>query len=397
MKKFLFAYLRFWAKKYLNRVKPQIIAVTGSVGKTSTKNAIFEVLRVKYGGQVRKSEGNLNNETGVPLAILGITKSPSNPLGWLPVLVSCKLKSLFGKKVQILILELAADKPDDIKYLTTFIKPNIAVLTSIGPAHMAAFGNIEKIIAEKTQLLKALPKNGWAVLNIDDENINKISLSDEYEEKTFGISKKADVIAQNIVTGIENYRPETTFQIVAGKNKFLAISATLGRQTNIYPALAAAVVGKILSITNEQIINGLKNIRAEKHRLEVVRGKNGSIIIDDTYNANPLSMKAALETLKILPAKRKIAVLGEMLELGEISENAHQIIGEYAREVAEMVITIGENAKKYHADQAGKNFPNKKEATDFLLAEVKEGDMILIKASRAVRLEEVVEALKNNS
>src|SRR3989344_4600353 len=125
--KFLQFYLRFWAKWYLRRVRPQIIAITGSVGKTSTKNAIFEVLRVKYGGQVRKSEGNLNNETGVPLAILGITKSPSNPLGWLPVLVSCKLKSLFGKKVQILVLEMAADKPDDIKYLTSFVKPNIAV------------------------------------------------------------------------------------------------------------------------------------------------------------------------------------------------------------------------------------------------------------------------------
>jgi UDP-N-acetylmuramoyl-tripeptide--D-alanyl-D-alanine ligase len=393
--KLLQCYLRFWAKWYLNRAKPQIIAVTGSVGKTSTKNAIFEVLRVKYGAAVRKAEGNLNNETGVPLAILGMRQSPNSRLGWLPVLLAGKFKALFGKRVKILVLEMAADKPGDIKYLTSFVKPNIAVLTSIGPAHIEAFGEIEKVAAEKTELLNALPSDGWAVLNIDDEVLKKIAAKTSWQTKTLALNEKADITAKNITTEILDVdkwpQPLTKFQIVTGKVKFLAATKTLGRQTNIYPALAATAVGDIFGLSPAQIIDGLKNIKSEKHRLEVLAGKNGSLIIDDCYNANPLSMRAALDTLKVLPAKRKIAVLGDMLELGTISQKAHQIIGEYSRAIANQTVAIGDLAKDYDADQY---FSDKNEAINYLLNEIREGDIILVKASRALALEEIVAALR---
>ena len=149
MSKTLQSYLRFWAKIYLKRAQPKIIAVTGSVGKTSTKEAIFAVLKIKFGPNIGKSAGNLNNETGVPLAILGYQKSPANPWQWLAILLSSPWKSFFKKKYQLLILELAADKPGDIEYLTSFIKADIACLTSIGPAHLSAFGSLDKIFQEK--------------------------------------------------------------------------------------------------------------------------------------------------------------------------------------------------------------------------------------------------------
>lgn len=399
------SYLRFWASRYLKRVKPKIIAVTGSAGKTSTKEAIFEVLKVAFGEQVRRSEGNLNTIYGVPLAILGFKKPPVpldrpfSPWPWIPIIFIAPFKILANSKTKYLVLEIAADKPGDIEFITTYAKPNMVVITNLGPAHLEIFGTMEKIIAEKTQLLEVLSSDGWAVLNIDDEILKKIAEKHSWETKTLALSGEADITAKNITTEIVGFKPITKFQIVIGEVKFLAETKTLGRQTNIYPVLTAAAIGNILGLSSQQILDGLKNIRPEKHRLEVLAGKNGSIIIDDCYNANPLSMRAALDTLKVLPAKRKIVVLGDMLELGPISQKAHRIIGEYTREIADVTVAIGNLAKDYlaedHAeDHADKYFPNKDEAITYLLNEVKEGDILLIKASRGMGLETIVEAIK---
>lgn len=394
--KILQSYLRFWANRYLKRVKPKIIAVTGSAGKTSTKEAIFEVLKVAFNEQVRRSEGNLNTVYGIPLAILGFKKPPVpldrpfSPWPWIPVIFVAPFKIFSNKKTKYLVLEMAADKPGDIKFTTNYVTPDIAVITNLGPAHLEIFGTIEKIIDEKTELLKALSSDGWAVLNYDDENLRQLNL-DVPNLKTFAIDENADIIAKNITTEIIDFKPLTKFQIIIDKVKFLAETKTLGRQTNIYPALIATAVGKIFNLSEKQILDGLKNIRPEKHRMEVLAGEKGSIIIDDCYNANPLSTRAALDTLKILPAKRKLAVLGDMLELGEISQEAHQLIGQYTKEIADEVFAVGDLAINYHAQ---KYFKNKEEAIDYLLKEAGVGDMILIKASRGMAMENIVEALK---
>lgn len=391
MSKLLQSYLRFFAKHYLKRAKPQIIAVTGSVGKTSTKNAIFEVLKIQYGLDVRKSEGNLNNETGVPLAILGIKKSPSNPLGWLPILIAIKFKALFSRKVTHLVLEFAADKPGDITYLTSFVKPDIVVITSIGHAHLEAFGTIEKVIAEKTSILEGLSKDGAVVLNIDDKYLAEVKV-DNFRASTYAINKEADFCARNIFTAIDNFQPTTKFQIITPKEKFLAEVHSLGLEANIYSALAACAVAFLLGIKKETIIQGLGNFKNDHHRMEVFKGKLNSIIVDDSYNANPLSMRSALDTLKHLSAKRKIVVIGDMREIGHITDQAHHLIGEYAREVADVVVGVGDLAKKYQADRY---FENSTKATEYLLSEVKEGDMILIKASRAIGLDKIAKELKS--
>lgn len=399
MSKLLQRYLKFWARKYLKRAKPKIVAITGSVGKTSTKEAIFEVLKIKYGRDIRKAEGNLNNETGVPVAVLDFKKAPShsatNFFGWIPIIISAPFKSFLIRKIKILVLELAADKPGDIKYLTSFIKPNIACITSIGPAHLEAFGTIDKIVEEKTELLRSLPSEGWAVLNIDDENLKKVSYDGRWLTLTYSIDQQADIMAKNITTEIMDFKPLTKLQVLNEQGKFRAEIFTLGRAWNVYSALAGVAVGNIFEMSAEDIISGLKNIRAEKHRMTVVEGKRGTVIIDDSYNANPVSMKAALDVLKILPAKgKKIAVLGDMLEIGKITNEAHKLIGEYAQEIAAETIAVGELAKLYAAD---KYFKDKNEAIEYLLSKIKEGDIILIKASRGVGLEEIVEAFKEGT
>ncbi len=390
MSKFLQIYLKFWATRYLKRVRPQIIAITGSVGKTSTKEAIFEVLKIHFQNRVRKSFGNLNTKNGVSLAILGFHQSPSKFYHWIPILPLVPLKVLANRKTEILILEIAADGPGDIKYITSFIQPNITVLTSIGQAHLEIFETMEKIIEEKTQLLRVLPSDGYAVLNIDDDNIRKISYGGRWQVKTFALENEADVAAKNITTEIESFAPISKFQVVSSAGKFLATTTTLGRSTNIYPVLAAAAIAEIFNLKKEEIISGINNIKTQKHRMGVFRGKNKSIIIDDSYNANPLSMKAALDTLRILPAKRKIAVLGDMLEIGKIAGEAHELIGEYAREIADEVVTVGNLAKGYK----GKHFTSNNEAIKYLLSKIQENDMILIKASNFLNFAEISEALK---
>lgn len=398
MKKvFLQSYLKFWAKHYLKRTQPKIVAITGSMGKTSTKEAIFEVLKVKFKDQVRKSEGNLNNETGVPLAILGFKKSPPNLFSWFLVMISAIFRSIFGNKVDILVLEMAADKPGDIQYLTNFVKPDIACLTSIAPAHMAAFGTIEKIAQEKISLLQSLPDDGTAIINLDDENIRKyVDLNTE--TLTYGINQSADIMAKNITTEVENFHPLTRFQVIKNGDRFRVESPTLGLIWNVYASLAAVAVGKIFEIDNLDIVKGLNFAKSEKHRMRVLRGKKNILLIDDSYNANPVSMRATLDVLKFLPdppkLAKKIAVIGDMLEIGDISDQAHTLIGEYAREVADIVIAVGDLAQKYRAD---KYFKNAIEAGEYLLENIRENDIILIKASRRIGLEKVVEALEEGS
>lgn len=400
MSKILQSYLRFWAKRYLKRVKPKIIAVTGSAGKTSTKEAIFEVLKVKFVKDIRRSPGNLNNQTGMSLAILGFSSAPSYAasfLGWIPIIIIAPFKSL-QKKVKILVLEMAADSPGNIEYLIKIAKPNIAVITTIGPAHLEAFKTIEAVFAEKIGLLKALSEDELAILNADDEHLSRARL-ENCRVETFGLNSNADIIARNITTEINNFQPLTRFQIVSEKDKFAVEIRTLGRQVNIYPALAAASVAKEMGLSNKEIVEGLKNLRPEKHRMEVKKAKNEAIILDDCYNANPLSMKAALNVLKDLPTPlaggRKIAVLGEMRELGAISKEAHRVIGEYARAICNELVSYGQLAREY---RASKHFEVKKELIDYLLSNLKEGDILLIKASRGAapkpELEEIVEALK---
>ena len=395
MSKILRIYLRFWAKRYLKRASPEIIAITGSVGKTSTKDAIFEVLKTKFGKDIRRSEGNLNNETGVPAAILDFKKAPSheatNPFGWITIILKAPFRSFLLEKKKILVLELAADKPGDIKYLISFIKPKIAVLTSIGPAHLAEFGSVEAVAEEKANLIKVLPFDGTAILNIDDANIRKLSYGGRWKVLTYSISEASDFQAKDVRTRLFKFEASTTFLLKTQKEDFLMKLHSFGREANVYPALAAIACGSIYSISLKSIAEALEKLSPGHHRMEILKGKKNTTLIDDCYNANPLSMKAALGLLKELKAKRKIAVLGEMAELGRESLNAHLEIGKIARQSANQIYAVGKWAKRY---QSKKWFPSAHVAASYILNDIKPGDIILIKGSRSVGLEEVVEELR---
>ncbi len=405
----MFSYLKFWAAGYLKRVNPEIIAITGSVGKTTTKEAIFEVLKIKFGKNVRKSEGNLNNETGAPVAVLGFKAAPSyeakNPFGWFPIITLAPFRSFFLKPIKILVLEFAADKPGDIEHLTSFIKPKIGVLTAIGPAHIEFFGKLEKIIEEKTDLLRALPvstsqggpTDGWAILNLDDDNVRKVSYGGRWQKKTYAIENQADIRAKDIKTEIKNFCAKSYFKIKYDNKEIKIEQKTLGTKANVLASLAATAVGLLYEMKAAEIVKGLENVKPEKHRLNVLAGKKGTTIIDDAYNANPLSMEASLELLNNLPIKRpskKIAVLGDMLEIGKYSLDAHKEVGALAQKAADIVVAVGKaDAKKYHSQ---KYFSSIHKASQYLLNKIGRGDIVLIKASRGIGLEKLVEEIREN-
>lgn len=398
MSKLLFSYLKFWATGYLKRTNPEIVGVTGSVGKTSTKEAIFEVLKTKFGDDVRKAEGNLNNESGLPVAILGFKSAPSyeakNSFGWIPIIIQAPFRSFFLKKCKILILEYAADKPGDIKYLTSIAKPKVAVLTSIGTAHLEYFENQNHLIEEKTNLLRAMPADGLAIINLDDENARKVSYGGRWRKYTYAIVYDADFMASSITTKIDNFKVKTKFNVKWLDHNIEVRQSTLGKRANILSSLAAVAVADFYKLDDRQISKGLENIQSEKHRLNVLSGIHKSIIIDDTYNANPDSVKAALEILQELSVSKtakKIAVLGDMREIGNESAKFHQEMGEMAKNVADQVISYGPQARNCNAQ---KHFNNLEKTTDYLLKEIGIGDIILIKGSRAMKMEKIVEALK---
>lgn len=349
-------YLKWLATVVLKIKKPQIIAITGSVGKSSTKEAIFSILQEKYGKAIFKSEGNLNEEIGVPLSVLGFKRSV-RWYEWPVILIASFVYSMWyivfgGGYPKILILELAAQKPNDIKYLTSFIKPDIAVITAIGLAHSEYFLSLAKIAEEKSQILTNLTKNNWAVLNRSDKIVENMA------KKT-----KASVVYfdGNLA------EPEKE---------------------------AARAIAKILKIDNTSIEIGLKKYLPLPHRLNILTGKNKTIIIDDCYNANPLSMKRALNKLKAydlqLRASRRIAVLGDMLELGNFADSSHKEILMLAKKIADIVITTGFNFAKQNNPY---HFESNQQITEFLLKEIHPGDIILIKGSRGMHMEEIIDQL----
>jgi len=417
--------LKYWMKQLARltvwRFEPFIIGITGSVGKTSTKDAIFAVLN--NGRKIRKSKGNLNNEFGMPLAILGDwteeelalisrgqpagTKRIKKILFWSKVLFSSKmrlLKSFLGLKIdypEILVLEYAADRPGDIKYLLGMARPNVAVITAIGeiPVHVEFFSSPEAVAREKAKLVEQLPANGYAVLNADDEAIVKMKEKIRGRVITFGFDESADVRINNL----ENQEDGISFKLEYGGSLVpVNLKNTFGRP-QAYAAAAAACVGLISDLNLVEISEALsQNYLPAKGRMNLMKGIKDSQIINDAYNASPISMAEALETLRDLPAKRKIAVLGDMLELGKYSIEAHESLGRLASKMVDILVVVGPRAKFVAEAARGEGFPENKimvfdaagEAADGVQNLIKPGDLVLIKASRAIGLDKLVEEIK---
>jgi len=396
--------LKILASRILKKFQPDIIAITGSVGKTSTKDAVYEVLKTKF--NVCKNKGSYNNEIGIPLTILGLEPS-SSFFVWGKNLFLAIFKILFSKKYwDILILEMGADHPGDISYLTSFIKPKIAIITCIAPAHLEFFGSLENIAQEKGKLVEVLSKDDWAVLNADDDRVVAMrkgissQVSGEAAQVLFyGTDKNADVRADNTVVKLG----QIDFELYYRGDKVLIHLHSLGRH-HIYAALAAASCGIIYDMDLATIAKSLENFRPPWGRVNLLRGIKNSIIINDVYNSNPSSVQAALQALQDIkqefPQRRRVVILGDMLELGEKSEELHRAIGKELIKTADLVFLIGKQSRntfeEIRNDFLGKCFWFKevKEGLNGIRNNIRENDIILIKGSRGMRMEKAVEELR---
>ncbi len=403
MKQFIQRQLAKKAKRLVALHKPLIIGVTGSVGKTSTRNVIATILSAKF--DVAPNIKNYNNEFGLPLTILGKVSPKKSILGWLSILFSTP-KSL----PKVFVLEYGIDHPDDMKQLCDIVSPSIAVMTAISPVHAEQFASVEALVEEKAHLLACVPSTGLCILNADDARVIGASGHASAPIVTYGFSAQADVRASDYDVWTRedfSFEPGEKFSQVTAQvhlkdhdDLLLAIDNVLGRQT-ITAVLAAVAVAKHLGLNNEEILSKVGEIQSYPGRMNPIAGIKGSLIIDASYNAAPASMVAALEVLKefhVVEGARRIAVLGTMAELGRYSDDAHREIGMRVAEVADLFIAVGEpmGEARRAAIEAGMNedhtehFGDAVEAGRWLDQHVKKGDVVLIKGSQSMRMERAV-------
>ena len=395
-----------WCSRYvLENHKPIIIAVTGSVGKTSTKEAIAVVLRSKF--DVRTAKKNFNTEIGVPLTILGIDQ-PKSKVGWLKIIFRAILIALRHDPhyPTHLVLEFGADRPGDIAHLCKLALPSVGVVTAISHVHVENYPSFEALVSEKTELVRALPVDGLAVLNADEELVEAMSSQTQAEIVRFGFSQEADVDG-------EGYRLEREPDVVS---VFVAHDRRTEEQAEVrliqtigihqaYDALAAIAVGARFGISVAEASEALKRYVSPPGRLKPLAGIKGSLLLDDTYNSAPSSTRAALEVLKQFePAEngRRIVALGHMAELGAYSEQMHREIGWKVTESGvDLLVCAGEVAHDIcrGAEEAGLE-PQKivkvkdaEEAGRYLDGEVRDGDVVLLKGSQSARMEKATRDL----
>ncbi len=403
-KSIVVAIITWEARLLLLRTKPTIIAVTGNIGKTSVKDAIYEV--IKNTVHARKSEKSFNSEIGVPLSVLGLESGFNNPFLWLKNIFDGLLLVLHpGKYPKVLVLEMGVDRPGDMDTLTTWIRPHVVVLTRLPdvPVHVEYFDSPEAVCREKIKLVHALRQEGTFVYNNDDEKVRAVV--DDVFQSSIGYSRysPSDFTASSDETFYENGQAAgTEFTLIHGTESIrLRITGSLGVQ-HAYTYAAAAAVGSIFGVSLQGVADGLKNHIPPGGRMRLVKGLKDTLIIDDTYNASPAALERSLQTLKELKGvKRKIAVLGDMMELGQYSIKEHERLGALAHDCATLLMTIGVRARGYAKGALEQGMSEKKilqyddaaTAGKELQALIKPGDVILVKASQSIRAERVVEEI----
>ncbi len=412
MKKILFWVLKYLAKAVLWKHRPFIVAIVGSVGKTTTKDLIHHILRERY--DCRKSRDSYNNEIGVPLTVFGADSAGRNPFAWIKIFFSAARLILGDKFPTHLILEFGSDKPGDTAYLMSIAQPDIAVVTRVGEAHMEFYKTLEAAQADAGDAVAGLSAAGTAILNADDPGVLAMRRLAKCRVVTYGIAQTADWRAElvkieqprlepgqhpadNIALGFLIRSAESTEKVF--------LPRSLGRPL-AYAALAASVVGESCGMGLGEIRKRIESFSPPPGRLRVLRGLNGAILIDDSYNAAPEAVIEGLRTLTQVRARRRIAVLGDMLELGGISQSAHLRLGRYIPDCAlaelwcigPMARQIGQAAIEAGFDRNGVYLENDAESAGRrLAAKLNLGDAVLVKGAQKMRLERVVEALLDKS
>jgi len=358
---------RFWRRKLNLRV----VAVTGSVGKSTTKEVIAEVLDQRY--RTLKSPGNMNNEIGLPLTILKL-----------------------GSGYERAVLEMGFYVPGEIAFLCEIAQPVIGVVTNIGTVHAERAGSQEAIFRGKSELVQALPSDGVAILNLDDQLVKKMADFTHARVFFYGLDPSADLWADEVEgLGLEGIRFSLHYQY-----ETLHVRVPMIGLHSVHTALRAAAVGLVDGLTWKQILDGLRQGHSQL-RLSVVRTESGALLLDDTYNASPESMLAAINLLAQLGG-RKVAVLGDMLELGPYEKQGHEMVGVRVAEVADELITVGPRGHLIASAAARSGLESKKivefedsdEAIAHLRKSLTKDDVVLVKGSHAVRMDLVAAALE---
>jgi UDP-N-acetylmuramoyl-tripeptide--D-alanyl-D-alanine ligase len=358
---------RFWRRKLDLRV----IGITGSVGKSTTKELVAEVLSQRY--RTLKSPGNMNNEIGLPLSILRLSTG-----------------------YQRAVLEMGFYVPGEIAFLCDIAQPQVGVVTNIGTVHAERAGSQEAIALGKSELVQALPEDGVAILNFDDPWVRKMEEKTRAQVFFYGLSSEADLWADNVEgQGLEGIRFRLHYQ-----RETLYVHVPLIGRHSVHTALRAAAVGLVEGLTWQEIFDGLNQGHTQL-RLVVVRSRTGALILDDTYNASPESMLAALNLLDELDG-HKIAVLGDMLELGQYERQGHEMVGLRAAQVADALLTLGGRAHMI-AEAARRSGMRKSSVLEFetldqivewLNQNLTKNDSVLIKGSHGLHMDRIVNALE---
>lgn len=394
---FVLKILKILAKKRLKKYQGKIVAVTGSIGKTSTKDAIFKVLNSEF--RVRRSQKSMNSEFGLLLTILDIESGYSNAGKWAFYLLKAYFHSLSKDTSDILLLEYGVDKPSDMDFLLSVAKPDIAVITQISPVHLAEgqFKSVEEIFEEKSKLALSLRENGVAILNTDNEFLEKLSKQiPKRRVLTYGTNKDASFRISAITSNKEGVR----FSLFSKENRFLIESKVLG-EFEAYVLSPAFICGTIFGMKEENILEALKRFTLPPGRMNLIEGIDGVTMIDSSYNSSPSALKEALNVFKHIADKdeRKILLLGQMNELGEQSKDLHLMIGELLPKYADILIAVGGDAKYFKEACVLKGFKeenayfahNVKEAIELYRQIIQKNDLILVKGSQnRVRLERFV-------
>ncbi len=361
------------AKYKRSKYNIPVIAVTGSVGKTSTKDIIASVMKEKF--NVLKTSGNFNNHIGLPLTILKLEEHDA------------------------MVIEMGMNHFGEISLLTKIAKPTVAVLTNIGTAHIGILGSRENILKAKLEILEGMEENAPIIINNDNDLLHKWEEENKEEHKiiTYGIENKSDYMATNIKRKCDG----SIFDIYINNIKY-EMEVAVGGDHFIYNSLAGIAIGNLFKIEPEKIKSGIKNFELTKRRMEILKFTNDVTLINDSYNASYDSVKPAIEYLGKTDGNRKIAVLGDMLELGKYSKELHEKVGEEVeKNKIDLLVAVGE-LSKYISEKArklGMNNENiieckdSEEAGKKLKEIIQKGDTILLKASNAMKFNKIVEEL----
>ena len=356
------------ARWYRRQFNIPVVAVTGSVGKTTTKDMIYSVLQKKY--NVLKTSGNLNSEIGVPMTVLGLNQTH-----------------------QIAVIEMGMDHFGEIAETSSIVNPDSVVITNIGVAHLEYLKTRENILKAKCEVFENMePATGLAILNADNDLLIKID--NQFKKIWYGKNKNADIRAQNVIVDYSNgvvkadiYIENTKYDLVVpGLSEHL-----------VYAALSAIATGLRYNMTVEQTLQGVLNYTHTKMRMDIYKLRGDILLIDDAYNANPDSMKSLIDTVKKADKQNKILIIGDMFELGEDSNELHKQVIQYAleSEITKVVVT-GENMKQ--SSKAMQNdkiivFDTKSQLIDNIEQVVQDNSIIAIKASRGMRFENITEKI----